>query len=471
MKLTNIELEVLERIKPRREEYLKIENVYQAIRKIIEEVLKEHNVDAKVTLQGSIAHDTWLSGEHDLDIFVLFPLEWSVEELKTRGFELLLESAKRIGYYEVRYAEHPYVRVKYNDVEADLVPAFNVRSSDQIRTAVDRTPLHTMYLEKVLTDELRDHIRLLKQFFKGVGVYGAEVKTKGFSGYLCELLVVAHGGFHETLNSISQWRPPVFINTLGDHGEFAKIRNIIRKKYPDSKLIVPDPVDPLRNTAAAVSEHSLAKAIIASKCYINHPAIGYFFPKRLMRDIDPIETIRDENRCIILVLFRRDFSNIPPDVLWGETYRVLDRLVKLLRNFDFNPIDWGAWSDEENNVVLAVEVETCHKPYPRLYTGPPYYAGHRVLDYIVKHVRRNSRGPWIRLDGVLLSMRERRYRDAASLIMERYMEFTVAPHFRGLKPMVLEPVDAMNIGLGEDFWVWLKGFIVKRPVWMEYCTG
>ena len=31
---------------------------------------------------------------------------------------------------------------------------------------------------------------------QGIGVYGAEIKVGGFSGYLCELLVMKYGGFH-----------------------------------------------------------------------------------------------------------------------------------------------------------------------------------------------------------------------------------------------------------------------------------
>ena len=157
-----IEQKVLEKIKPKPEEYREVEKVFSIIKEAIESVLKKHKIEAEITLQGSIAHDTWLSGDHDLDIFVLFPKNWEIDELKTKGFNLLLEAAKNIGNYEIKYAEHPYVRVRINNFQADLVPAYKLDHPSEIKTAVDRTPFHTKYLNSKLNDYLRDQVRLLK---------------------------------------------------------------------------------------------------------------------------------------------------------------------------------------------------------------------------------------------------------------------------------------------------------------------
>jgi tRNA nucleotidyltransferase (CCA-adding enzyme) len=61
-------------------------------------------------------------------------------------------------------------------------------------SATDRTPfIH--YVKKRLGKTLQDDVRLLKKFMQGIKVYGAEIKTGGFSGYLCELLILHYGSF------------------------------------------------------------------------------------------------------------------------------------------------------------------------------------------------------------------------------------------------------------------------------------
>ena len=41
---------------------------------------------------------------------------------------------------------------------------------------------------------------------KGVGVYGAEIRVGGFSGYLCELLTLSFGSFTDILKAVSDWK-------------------------------------------------------------------------------------------------------------------------------------------------------------------------------------------------------------------------------------------------------------------------
>ncbi len=465
MSIEGIEKEVLEKIKPKPDEYNHVFKIFNYIKNIVEKILSRHRVEAEVTLQGSIAHDTWLSGDRDLDIFVLYPLDWSVEELKTRGFEILLEAAKEIGKYEIRYAEHPYVRVFVEDVEADLVPAFNVKDASDIRTAVDRTPLHTRYVMKHLTPELKDHVRLLKKFMKSIGVYGAEIRNRGFSGYLVELLVITYKGFREVLREASNWRHPVYINTLMNKEYFREIIRKLRRRYPDSVIYAPDPVDPLRNTAAAVSLRSLVLFSTASKCYLRKPSIGYFFPEPPKLEV---EALNMANRCIVFLEVKFD-EKLPPETIWGEIQRVMDRVVKVLWNNDFKPVDWSYWSDEEYLGVIGIELEECIRPYYRVYEGPEYYYASRVTSFIEKHIARQSIGPWIRLDGKLLALSKRRFIHVEDVLSERYWEYMVAPHLRGRKPVIYTLNEYLSRVEDRELKRWIIEFITKRPYWMNYC--
>jgi len=460
---------VLESIRPKKQEYLFIERVYSRIKNVLEEVLREHGVEAEVSLQGSTAKDTWLSGEYDLDVFVLFPSSWSRRDIDEKGFKLLVEAGKRIGEYSVRYAEHPYVRVFVEGVEADIVPAIKIESASRAKTAVDRTPFHTRYIIENLTREQRDHVRLLKKFMKTIGVYGAEVKVRGFSGYMVELLILAYKDFIGVLENASRWKIPVYVNTLGvDKKEFREVIRVLKKRYPDSILYAPDPVDPYRNAGAAVSRRSLAIFSIAAKCFLKNPSIDFFFTRRPSRE-DYREAFREASeRCIVLLILPVLY-NIPPEALWGELGRIADRLEKIARVFDFKPIYHSIWSDEERLAVIGVEFECTLSKY-KCREGPPYDAGLRVDSFIEKHYRDSPSGPWVDENGFLKAVVYRRYRFVEEMLRDRAREYLVAPHFRSIEPVILYggAVDSIRDNSG-GLMEWFVDFVLRKPVWMRNC--
>ena len=97
--------------------------------------------------------------------------------------------------------------LKIGGFEVDLVPCYALPDASRIRSAVDRTPFHTRFVLSSLDDVKRGQVLLLKQFMKGIGVYGAEAKVQGFSGYLTELLIIKYGDLLNVLRAASGWRP------------------------------------------------------------------------------------------------------------------------------------------------------------------------------------------------------------------------------------------------------------------------
>ncbi len=472
-KFRKIEAEVLRRIKPSKEEYDLVWSVYRKIKNVVKDALEKHGVQAEISLQGSIQKDTWISGERDLDIFILFPPEWSREELEDKGFKILVEAAKKIGNYSIRYAEHPYVRVIVDGVEADLVPAFEIDSPDKIKSAVDRTPFHTQYVVDNLPPSRRDDVRLLKKFMKTVGVYGAEVKVKGFSGYLVELLVIVYGGFRNVLRQASRWKPPVYVNTLGlKKRDFHKLINILKRKYPDSVMYVPDPVDPERNVAAAVSMRSLATFSIAATCYQRNPSMNFFFPvKPKIEFKELVDLANRSNRCMFFMMFALH-RELPPDVIWGEIDRVMDRFVKITSNFDFRPVYSSAWSDEKRICIIGFEFENCLLKEYRFHGGPPFHSSERVLGFIKKHYEEAYAGPWIDKSGYLRVLAKRRYRIIYDLVIDRINEYLVAPDFRNNPPILLSIEGLYNLYMmDKGFREWLVDFVLRKSAWMKDCIA
>jgi tRNA nucleotidyltransferase (CCA-adding enzyme) len=466
---THIEIEqvVLERIKPKPEEYEKLHSTFNYVKKAILDVLSKRGLNAEVTLQGSVAHDTWLSGDRDLDVFVLFPETWSKSDLELEALQILVEAAKRVGVYELRYAEHPYVHVKVGDVEADLVPGLKLGDPSRAKTAVDRTPFHTEYVNSKLTSTMKDQVRLLKRFMKTIGVYGAEIKVKGFSGYATELLVISYGSFRGVLEAASNWKIPVFVNTIGD--KFGDYRRKLRERYPDSVIYMPDPVDPLRNTTASVSIRSIATFILAATCYLRNPGFEFFeqpYEPKLER---LLELLRD--RCIVILEYHLREA-LPPDVIWGEAMRVSSRLVSVLEVLGIRAVDHGEWTNERDMVRVFIELEYCELPRYKYYRGPCIaHEWSRIKSFIERHANRGI-GPWLSESGCLESLGERSLRRIVDIVESKWTEYTVSPHLRTVKPIVMTLDEDLARRLyreGAGNWLW--SIIAKTPHWMEKCIS
>ena len=163
-----------------------------------------------------------------------------------------------------KYAEHPYINATIDSIDVDLVPCYNVASAAHIQSAVDRTPFHTRYITDKING-LVDDVLLLKRFAKAGGIYGSDQMTEGFSGYLCELLVLHYGGFTPLLRAASEWGPHLKID----------IEHHAAKEF-DEPLIVIDPVDPRRNVAAAVSIDRMAEFVELARGYLEAPSEAFF---------------------------------------------------------------------------------------------------------------------------------------------------------------------------------------------------
>ncbi|ALU11733.1 transglycosylase [Ignicoccus islandicus DSM 13165] len=437
-----LEESVLEKIRPTKEEYEKRDKLFRKIKEVAVRVLKDEKVEAEVTLQGSAAKETWIRNNLELDVFVLFPVS-TKEWLKVTGLRIIEKIAEKIGKYEIRYAEHPYVRLKVEGVKVDLVPAFKVSDGREAITAVDRTPFHTKWvIEKLneMGENSRDEVRLLKAFFKGIEVYGAEIKVQGFSGYVTELLVINYGGFAEALSSISQWRPPVFVDP-GNFGSKAKFLH----KFRGSPMVLPDPVDPNRNAAASVSLESLALASLASWRYITNPSPRFYFKP-------PAPDVKAE-RPTYLISFTLN-PGYPPETIWGELKRISRSLISTLRRAGFEITRYKLWSDEEKEAAIAIEMINDVLSREVVRIGPPIWEKKHLLSFFTAHDKVLA-GPWVEGDRVYLI----EPRDVTS-----FTEFVrgVISRYRS-KSINLESVEIKKILQPKT--EWLRWFVYGKYWW------
>ena len=439
--------EAAERVNPKPLEYRVAMLYYRLLEKLLHGSGAVKRYGGAVSLQGSVAKDTWVSGDFDLDVFVSFPRSLGREWILGESLAVILD-AVRILPHVVDYAQHPYVTVVYMGLEANVVPVLEAGKPGDTRLAVERTPFHTRYVSSRLPQSLKSDVRLLKSFLKGVGVYGAEVKVGGFSGYLAELMVIHYGGFLEALSEISRWKPPIIVDM--EHGLDA---GMLRERFKDAPLVWVDPVDPDRNVAAAVRLESLARLVMAARFFLRRP--GHVFFHYASKPDKPVMPPRDRGAVLV---YRVDISTLTEQTLWGEIRRIMNRVRGFLSSRGYRVVYTGASTDMSGLVVIAVEVEA-EKPGVYVEKGPPVWVK-GALDYVDKRLL-SGEPVWIGWDGRLYSERTRR-QVFTMLLEEGWREYTVAPHFREYRPRVY-PVG------GEPEWLRDKVLEAWRrlPAWLR----
>ncbi|MGC8687737.1 MAG: CCA tRNA nucleotidyltransferase [Candidatus Micrarchaeia archaeon] len=329
---------VLKIVKPSKSE---IERTTALANMVMERLKKVVPKGVEIILAGSVARGTQIRGSSDIDIFILFPKNLEERKMEMKGIEVAKRIVSKNGkeHYVVKYAEHPYIQVFFDDygMNVDIVPAYKINSAKERGSAVDRTQLHNLFINDNLTPRQKDEVKVLKAFLKEHNIYGAEARVSGFSGYLCELLIYQFGSFVEFLKGISSIKLPFVAEPL--HREFkgADDANLIAKKF-NSKFIVIDPTDPERNVAANVSMESLSRLVLASRLLLKEPSKKTFFRKPYS-DINSrlkLESIAKKlNLEIIAVKIK--VPNIADDIIWQQVQKLKRQLEQHLAKEGFAP--------------------------------------------------------------------------------------------------------------------------------------
>ncbi|MBS3816687.1 MAG: CCA tRNA nucleotidyltransferase [Candidatus Thermoplasmatota archaeon] len=363
-KLKQIEEKVLDQVKPNAEKREEIERVSEELLEAIEEHLEPSE---KPRLVGSVSKGTFLN-DPDIDIFVKFPISTAKDEMEKKildlGEEILEET-------EERYAEHPYIHGTFQGFKADIVPCYDIEEISQMKSAVDRTPFHTDYVGENLSSEQRDEAILLKAYLKGIDAYGAEAKVWGFSGYLCELLILHYGSFENVLKNAKDWRPKKILEMVEGERSF------------EDPLVVIDPVDPERNVASPVSLEKFALFVLSSKMFLKEPKLRFFFPNGL--EEKSAETLSEilEERSTDLVGWRFPKPDIVQDNLYPQVQRCIKKFKQHLIRKDFEILHSDYFVKDEV-VLLIFEVEYAELSKIKKHRGPPVWIDN-TEEFIAKY--------------------------------------------------------------------------------------
>ncbi|MBI3840556.1 MAG: CCA tRNA nucleotidyltransferase [Thaumarchaeota archaeon] len=324
-----------------------------------------------VVLGGSLAKGTWLPHNADIDIFVKF--DPSTPEKRFEEVGLAVGAAATRGYPRgKKYAQHPYTEARVGGVRVNVVPCFDVKKG-MWKSAADRSPFHVR-LVKRLPAPRKTEIKLLKRFMKASGVYGAEIQTRGFSGYVAEVLAMNLGG----LSGVLRW--------------FADLR-----LGPEKLFSLPDPVDEGRYLGIAVSGEKLGTMVLAAREFLRSPNVAYF--DKLDRRTRP--SLR--GNVVALVFSHRRLSE---DTLWGELRRTTKHVVRHLEVHGFKVARSMAASNnmDKSAILLLPEFEELPELEQRI---GPTVDRRKDVDAFISSNQRTSRLVWVDDDARVRLLRPR----------------------------------------------------------------
>ena len=461
---------VLERVTPKKGERAKIEALAKELEKKVVSASKELGVETEVRVEGSVAKDTWLSGEPDIDVFMRVSTKIPRKSLG----EICLKIARKAteGSEQIeRFAEHPYLEAIVDGVRVNIVPCYNVKRREWL-SATDRTPYHTDYVKKHLNEQMRSEVRLLKKFMKGIDVYGAEIKIGGFSGYLCELLILHCESFIKTLKTFAQHKQRIII----DIENYYKGREDELQLLFKEPLVIVDPVDKGRNVASAVQSHKLYTFVAAARAFLKNSNLKFFYPPETtaltVKELK--QKLERRGSTIIFLTFGK--VDAVPDVLWGQVYKSQRSLSKLVQLNDFNILRNIPWSDEKTLNMFIFELEQRILPPIKKHFGPPLEKENECEKFLLKHLNNlgTVSGPYIE-DGRWVVEIRRKYTDAVALLSDRLRD-------GGKRAGVAEQISqTLCKGFGifvnneivevyeknSEFAKFLAEFLYGKPKWLE----
>jgi len=354
----------------------------------VERQVSKYSEVIQIEFGGSYAKGTWLPEKTDIDIFLKFKKSTTEKKFVSIAKKIGFDSMKKFKPY-VRYSEHPYVEAHIKGTRVNVVPCYDVEKG-KWKSAADRSSFHTKFMLESLTGQMKDDVRLLKQFLKSGGVYGAEIAKQGFSGYVAEVLVWNFGSFENVIKKISKIK-------LGD------VIGKASKKF-ETPIVIIDPIDGNRNLAAAISTENIGKFVLSCRAFLKKPSLSFFKSRSSSK-----KNLRD----VIVVKF--NYSPRSPDIIWGQIKRAANSLATQMEVEGFKVLRNGAATDEKKEAALFFVSQALEIEKNMIREGPKFFSESDSEKFIAKNFKKGEI-MWINNKGKILSLQKRKTNNAKSFL-------------------------------------------------------
>lgn len=373
---TKILQKVLAEITPSAQERKEFETKVNSFLKNLNFGLKK--IDATAILGGSGAKDTWLAGNKDADIFVLFDYKKYKEKSAVLG-DLLEKELKKLKLKIDRlHGSRDYFQFKEKENIFEIIPVLKIKDKKEMINITDASPLHADWVRNNSDKRLKDDIRLAKKFCRAHGCYGAESYISGFSGYVLEILTIRYGGFVPLLKESLKWKDKDVVDIKKYYQNAAEVFDKLNWSKVHSPLIVIDPVDKNRNAAAALSREKFYLFKKMAEEFLKTPSKQLFEKKAL--DLEIVKRKAKEKPVIYLEV--TSFSG-KEDVVGAKLLKAFEFLGKSLR--EFGVLESG-WEFDKKDAARFYFILREREIAPiELRAGPPIQIEIAVKEFRKKH--------------------------------------------------------------------------------------
>jgi len=324
----------------------------------INKSLKKAKLKAKCIKGGSIAKDTFLKDDYDVDLYVVFDYSYRGKDIS----KLLEKTLKSLKVKKV-HGSRDYYQLSQNKLIFEIVPVLKVSDYKKIENVTDMSPLHVNFVNKNASNKIKDDIRLAKIFCKAQGTYGAESYIRGFSGHILDILVIHYKGFINLLKAASKWKDKEIIDMKKYHKDVLFELNKSKTLGP---LVIVDPMQPDRNAAAALSKENYDIFRKKAKEFLKNPSESFFIKKKI--DLEKLKKIANKDYLIILDVKAKQGKE---DVVGSKLKKAFEYLLKGLKNNKFNILynDWEWDKKLKAKFYFIIKKERLSKEI--LHSGPP----------------------------------------------------------------------------------------------------
>ena len=381
---TSLLKQVLARLQPGPE----AEKPAKKLVSLLEKQLKKNKIKAKVILGGSLAKETNLKEDHDIDVFVAFDYFYKFKDISKLLGQILKSIKPGLKTKRVHGSrDYFHITLPGQDYQFEIVPVLDIYDPKDAVNITDCSPLHVSWVAKQVKKrkKLANEIRLTKAFCKSAGVYGAESYIRGFSGHVVDILTIHYGGFIELLKASQKWKDKTIIDYTNAHKGRALYE--MNKSKLISPLIVVDPIHKERNAAAALDTPKFERFKAKAKQFLKKPHADFFVKHELT--LDEIKEKAGKNRLVLVDVRSKKGKE---DVVGAKLLKSFEYNKRKLIENDFILHDAGwLWNKKEQAQFFFILENK--KLYPtKKITGPRSVFKDHVKQFTKKHKKTFKKG-------------------------------------------------------------------------------
>lgn len=342
--------------------------VMEQVKKVVgalEHELKKQKLKARVIVGGSLAKNTYLPGDHDVDVFVAFDYFYRFKDI-SKLLGGVLGKLKHVSVARLHGSRDYFqLTTSASPLTFEIIPVLDIKDPDAAANITDCSPLHVAWVRKHLAKnkKLADEIKLTKSFCKAVGVYGAESYIKGFSGHVVDILTIYYGGFVNLLKASQGWKDKTIIDFYNAHkGNALHVLNASKLQSP---IIVVDPIQKERNAAAAMDYAKAERFKTRAHQFLKQPSLDFFVKKELT--LDDIKTRAGNNKLVLIDVAARQGKE---DVVGAKLLKAFEYLKKKLRDNEFELYDSGWIWNKDKKALFFFILNSAPLPETQCLIGP-----------------------------------------------------------------------------------------------------